>query len=110
MSTVDKETTRLSWRYNKFMEACKPPASLKLSEWREILSWDQVKLGENVGDDILLPSCDGLIQFSDELLGRNSLILLRESNGQTQVELAPGNRLRSEVRDAGGRVGTILFR
>lgn len=110
MSTVDKETTRLSWRYNKFMEACKPPAPWELREWRENRSRHQVKLGENVGDDILLPSCDGLIQFSDELLGRNSLILLRESNGQTQVELAPGNRLRSEVRDAGGRVGTILFR
>ena len=73
----DETTMRLSWRYNKFIDACKPPALLKSSEWREILSWHQVELGDNVGDDILLPSWNGLIQFSDELLGMNSLILLR---------------------------------
>lgn len=78
----DGKTMRLSWRYNKFTGACKPPAQLKLSEWREILSWHQVELGENVGDDILLSSWDGVIQFSDELIARNPLILLRQSNGQ----------------------------
>ncbi len=101
---------RLSWRYNKFTGACKPPALLKLGEWREILSWHQVELGENVGDDILLSSWDGVIQFSDELIARNPLILLRQSNGQAQIEFAPGNRLCCEVRDASCRVGTILLR
>ena len=110
MSTVDKETTRLSWRYNKFMEACKPPAPWELREWRENRSRHQIKLGENVGDDILLPSWNYLIQFSDELITRNPLILLRQSNGQAQIEFAPGNRLCREVWNASGRVGTILFR
>jgi hypothetical protein len=43
-----------------------------------------------------------LIQFSDELDTWNPLILLRQSNGQAQVEFAPGNRLRCEFRDAAG--------
>lgn len=65
----DEKMTILSWRYNKFIEACKPPARLKLSESREICSWHQVEFCEDVGDNILASAGQhGLIQFWDELV------------------------------------------
>jgi hypothetical protein len=65
----DEKMLLLSGRYNKFIEACKPPARLELSEWREIHSRHQVEFREDVGDNILASAGQhGLIQFGDELV------------------------------------------
>lgn len=100
----------LSWRYNKFILACKPPARLELRDRREIHSGHQVELGKNVGDNILLSGQHGLIQFRDELVAEDALVFLLEPGCEAKIELAPGNRLCREIRDAGGNVRTIIFR
>lgn len=100
----------LSWRYNKFTDTCKPPARLEFCEWREIPSRDQVELGENVGDDILASGQQSLIQFRDELICGDALIILREPGIEAKIEFAPGDCLGREIREAGFDVCAIVVR
>ncbi len=109
MSTVDEKMMRLSWRYNKFTKACKPPALLELSESREIRLRHQIEFCENVGNDILLSGRYGLIQFSNEFVPSDPLVFLLEPGRQSKIEFAPGDGLRGEVRNAGCRVCAVIF-
>jgi len=68
----------------------------------------QIQFLQDVGDDILRATGDGLVKFGYQLSGQNSLVLLAQAGLQTEIQLTSTHGLGEEIGYASFASGTFV--
>src|SRR5262245_47721675 len=84
------------WRYNKFDGACKPPTRNQ-NDWSSArMVWEKIKFCRDMRRDEVSPIGGTSVQFGNECVGGETLILLSDAGLQQQIQLAPREGLNQQ--------------